>query len=178
METTKLTLGTRVKHIDSCLEGKIVSHSDEGYKILIDNVCSPKFWYSRNTKSIEPAITTANKPVGVDMTKNENTYSFHSTSPFDIDWQAIIADLTRKNPMVIITIGENARYVVIHRSLKIKAQACGIDLPDLQHKLNADVFKINEQFAPWIAFAKKVKQAPWPTEIHNKTVVKITTIKL
>jgi len=80
--------------------------------------------------------------------------------------------------MVIITIGENSSYVLIHRYLKIKAQACGIELPDLQHKLNADVFKINEQFAPWIAFAKKVKQAPWPTEIHNKTVVKITTIKL
>lgn len=162
-------------------------------------------------------------------TKNKNvTYSFNSLCVHDINWALIVADLTRKNPISLVTVpiegmaekldkakiafrkmerekyqalkkqcADNNepvpervvnkmpdvikvanRYAVVHASLRAKAIICNIPLPEKGHDEKADVFKVSSTFAPWVKWAKKVKAAPWPKDLHNKVTVDILQPKI
>lgn len=159
-------------HVENKISGRkgiVESYNldTDRYIVKIDEHGSRGSWPSCNTKIL---VQHGCDPL-------TDRYSFNSLSKFDIDWKAIMADTSRKEPMAIITIGDE-RYVVMHVSLKLKAQVCGIPLPNTQHKLNLDVFKITENFASWISFAKEVRAASWPKDHHRKARVEVIKVKV
>jgi len=78
----------------------------------------------------------------------------------------------------IPVIDVETRYIAIHASLRSKAVACGIALPNEAHNIKSDIFKISEQFSIWVDWAKRVKSAPWPKNLRNKVTVTIQQIEL
>ena len=119
------------------------------------------------------------------MRKEATTWSFKSQTNIDVDYIEIAEELTRKNPIAIITMqGEDeTKYEVMHSLyLQRKSEACGIDIPEGDARQITFLGYITrcqiEDWVNWINWAKEVKKAKWPEDIINKTKVTITLPKV
>ena len=106
-------------------------------------------------------------------TKN-NKWQFKILSNVDIDYEIIQSELTRKNPIALITFGEE-KFVCIHKSIIDKSAICRILLPNRIEKIvdGIVIYEIKGNFSEWIKWAKEVKNASWPWIMKNKQTVKI-----
>lgn len=107
-------------------------------------------------------------------------YKFSSQSQSDIDFLAILNDLSKSNPLALVE-GEGKDwfgYVCVHHTLLSKAKQLGIDpLYDQHIQVYYDagaVVKIEHQkeFGLWIKVAKKIKSMCWKTP--NRSVVTVS----
>lgn len=101
----------------------------------------------------------------------DREWEFRSVVKEDIDYNLLLQDITKKNPIMLITAG-NEKIVGIHHSLIHKTEVCNIQMP--KYKDNSENFVlVEEDFSVWIDWAKRVKKAKWPAEMVNKRKVKV-----
>ena len=119
------------------------------------------------------------------MRKEATTWSFKSQANIDVDYIEIAGELTRKNPIAIITMqGEDeTTYEIMHSLyLQRKSEACGINIPEGNTRQITFLGYITrcqlKDWVNWIDWAKEVKKAKWPKDIINKTKVTITLPKV
>lgn len=167
-----LNLNTRVYHKGSGEHGTIVGKNSNGdYCVIRDGRQTKETWYEHNTKPLSAAMTPD------PLKKKGDRYSFHSSCIADVDFDLIIKDLSKKNSLALVEVG-NKRYVIVHKTLRVKATICGIELEGSAFDKTKDVFLTEIQFSEWVKWAKRVKAAQWPSAIRKKTVVKVTYPKI
>jgi len=110
--------------------------------------------------------------------QKQKKYKFEIVVKQDIDYDLLAEDLTKKNPIILITIGTK-RIVGVHKSILIKSDICKLNSPLLNYKSlcsfynSKGFFQTSHEFSKWIEWAKKVKQAKWPILLHQKETVKV-----
>ena len=117
-------------------------------------------------------------------TKAGTSWSFASISMLDIDYNEISKELSKANPMAIISAegkDDSSYGVMIHEFLTTKAEVCSLPRPSGKtiSVRNCIVVKITkEDFSEWIAWAKVVKGAAWPKKFKRKAKVKVTLVHI
>jgi len=106
-------------------------------------------------------------------------WEFKTVVEQDIDYHLLRQDLTRQNPLMLITIGDK-RVIGVHSSILIKSDICKLKSPLLNYESlksyyseSKSFFRTSYEFSEWIAWAKEVKNAKWPDELVNKRNVKV-----
>lgn len=141
---------------------------------IIEDYCLTDMFYSGEFK--------------MNMKKEDKGWKFNVVHPSFIDENEIMQELTRKNPLLLISVdGGNYQAVAIHYSLLDKYEHSQIVFfsNDVKHELetrNASYMDqkgnlflyTNCQFHEWINWAKGVKEAKWLSEIKNPVDVKIS----
>jgi len=95
--------------------------------------------------------------------KKDKSWKFKVMNSSAIDWDLVIEDLNRDNPIQLITMNEQ-RYVAVHHTLFMKADDIDMTLPagltSIELK-GATIFITPGHFSAWVDWARKVKSAKW-----------------
>lgn len=123
-----------------------------------------------------PEMKTENK-------QSSNDWSFNSLHVADIDWTELTQSVSRKNPVALISIGEDQFCAVIHRNLVRKEEECfessyfreNYEVVDDSTSKNLLVFLDGvEDFKDIVKECKRIKETPWPHSNHKKRRVTVT----
>lgn len=99
----------------------------------------------------------------------ENKYSFIVPSLLVIDFEDIRSELSRSNPIALITAGKD-RYVVVHKSILRKAALLEIKSPSVGCT-NVEFPKpISGKFTEYLTWVRLVKSTPWKKQKDTKQV--------
>ncbi|MCP3899146.1 MAG: hypothetical protein GY707_05410 [Desulfobacteraceae bacterium] len=120
--------------------------------------------------------------------KEENVnWKFRSSAEADINWKDISDALSYAEPLALVTrkfrdYDEDCRYVVVNDQLWNKAMAVYDGVEDVPasiepvSKRKYHIFRIENNFSEWVAWAKWVKEASWPDGIKSTFKVVLPTI--
>lgn len=163
--------------------GDIVKDINCGEAIIVNNIIDKKDRIKVCVNNI-----TANwfiKPLTIlSKTKTDNkSYCFHSASIHDIDFKAIQAELTSKNPIALVSMSNGTNYIVIQKQFIVKALLTSkrlftfVNPPEKFKKSFEGIMPIKKEFSEWVLWAKEVRQAKWGEHKKaNKVTVSLPTI--
>jgi len=142
-------------------------------KVKYDNTASPVDWCIENLTIVD----NDNNPI---EESTSNIWSFPVQTTAAIDWELMLDDLSRTEPILLIEFTsemETRHYIAIHKSLLKKAYVTNIPLLYSCTTYHNQVFLCPKHFGEWVEWAKKVYNMPW-NEKHsittNVSVKKIT----
>jgi hypothetical protein len=116
------------------------------------------------------------------LRREDKNYSFNSlAAPYDIDFDKIAEDLSKKDPVAVVTINEQV-FILVKSTLWSKANSVNLEFP-LRHKVincygpymlvegveHSDIQRV-------ISWAKKVRLARWPEGEKGVVTVAIPQI--
>ena len=115
-------------------------------------------------------------------TKSSKNYTFNSlAAPYDIDFDEIASDLSKKSPIAVVTINETV-FGIVHASILDKAHLLGEELP-----FEGVLFDWRDSYAVihgiehsdisiLIDWAKGIRLARWPEGERGVVTVAIPKI--
>lgn len=160
----RFKIGDCVRHIHTGRAGRVMAVNREVVTCEILLGEKRVVWHISNVMMSEHIPEDKKDLPGV--------YKFHSSCVLDVDFTLIQSELTNRNPMALVTVGDDT-FVVIHKSLRIKATICQIECPNPVHDITKVAMKVSESYSEWIQWAKTVKGATWPDAARNKTTVTV-----
>lgn len=101
-------------------------------------------------------------------TEDNRQWQFNIRSLEQIDWNEIYNDLSYTNPIALVET-QNKYYVVLHESIRSKASALSMQRTNKKGRVYG--VRSKAEFKHWIAWAKKVKDAPWPEKYKARVKV-------
>lgn len=122
----------------------------------------------------------------------QNSYEFKIQNPAMMDWTEVARELSRENPILYVTIG-NEKYVVVKDFITIKSRLVNIPFPVYANLYFTSgdfvVYSLIEpdnsngkfelSFDAWRRWVVRVLKASWGEAKDNKIVkVEIPTIKV
>lgn len=122
--------------------------------------------YSNYEEKILNYIATHLKEEEEDL-KLIRTWDIKLSHPDLVDHQQLQEDLSVENPLLYY-IREDDKYIVLHRSLVIKAHNLRLITPD-----NKDVQYVQStelHLTKWVEWAKMVKEYPWDDKKSPVTI--------
>lgn len=129
-------------------------------------------------------IIKEEKRMKSEKVEHKNSWSFNIASLSQINWAEIADCATYKNPILLVDINP-FYYVVVNPILREKAESLGIDPPKDDFDEHGaefvdflDIVPLNNvnEFKDWVAWAKKVKKAPWPIKFKTEVKVSVPSI--
>jgi len=99
-------------------------------------------------------------------------YSFIAMDAM-LDYDDLLADLSREHPLAFIEQDDLICGVLIHKSLLRKAEVCSLAIPKSNMVLiNGNLYltdptknSVRQEFIEW---AKRIKAAPWPKDMKRQ----------
>lgn len=93
------------------------------------------------------------------------SWEFQSLSEVDLNPYEVAQDMSRKNPIILVTRGEG-RWVFVDASLMVKFESQDevSGTPDYAEGITFErfqIFRIENDFSEWVNWAKVVKAADW-----------------
>jgi len=165
----KIKTGSRVRTPLGC--GKIVAIRPDNLMVKVRITLGPDRGV-REFRIDELVVLSERK-------KKDKSWKFKTMNGNAIDWNLIISDLNRDNPIQLITINEQ-RHVAVHSSLFMKADDCDISMPQcrtFRELKDATIFNIDSShFEIWVRWAKRVRTAKWIN--RNPCTVEISMPKI
>ena len=135
---------------------------------LIDDVGDLKM------SNIKTNIEFYAKPNQLVLYDETNRWKFSVPVMEEIDFKLMLSDMTKKNPLLLVTANEQ-NIVVIHHSLVEKSEILDIELPEYENSLSYNTLTINNSFSEWVDWAKKVKSAKWNKKSSKKITVNVNS---
>jgi len=159
-----MKIGDRVKHI-SRGPGRVVATkiSMRLLKVKFDNTGR-----RITVKEMHCTLIPAAK-------KDDRSWEFTVPNSDSINWDLVTSDLTKDNPMQLISIGDR-KYIAVHVDLAKRADLKGIGYPvglTYVDTTNATIFLTPGQFSEWVDWAINVRTAPWPSDSYRPRTVKV-----
>ena len=132
---------------------------------------SKGYWYSGNRFDLSRESRSQKAQ------KDRGEYSFTISSLSQVDTQAILADLSYKRPMAILSINEMT-YVLIHRLLLRKARVTHM-LEKLQLHWKGNKRPVDKAHLSFIVETlREIKRAPYPEEWKKRATVSVVIPKV
>lgn len=106
--------------------------------------------------------------------KRSTVWTFHPSTAFDIRFEEVVDELTKKNPLAFIERSDHC-WVAVHRSITDKGFLCGVKgspNPMISTYNNGELFNCQKSdFPKWVQWVKMVRDMPWDkSAAHNACV--------
>ncbi len=164
----KFKAGDKVRRVKEGIKGTVTV----GHVYVIIRVVDGGVSYISNDGLI---CGSSDSSVWELVSNNKDTkksWSFDVTSKLAVDADEIEKELTYKNPLAIITLGEDI-IILIQGMLITKAKALEIMPPNDDLAKQEVLLKGVSEIKSWVQWAKAVKSADWG-EYADKCTVTIT----